>query len=189
MPLISHLQKLTSWEVPISGTDFLLAVDRLSVESLPIPHRTFRPGTSMAFSSIPIPQQFSLSAQLPLSGNCGRPHIVYSEQNNNYVLWVNQASPGYLLFTSNNPTSGYTMLQDRALVGFQPPGPFQGRGFQRANNQWHRLHCLLLDRLYDYWCFNLAPIQPVHLLSRTHAFNAQHNRQRITRRKRRRGLG
>ncbi|KAN0115030.1 glycoside hydrolase family 43 protein [Hyaloscypha variabilis] len=66
---------------------------------------------------------------LPLSGNCGRPHIVYSEQNANYVLWVNQASPGYLLFTSSNPTSGYTMLQDRALVGFQPPGPFQGGDF------------------------------------------------------------
>jgi hypothetical protein len=65
----------------------------------------------------------------PLSGNCGRPHIVYSKQNNNYVLWVNQASPGYLLFTSNNPTSGYTMLQDRALVGFQPPGPFQAGDF------------------------------------------------------------
>jgi Glycosyl hydrolases family 43 len=66
---------------------------------------------------------------VPLSGNCGRPHIVYSKQNNNYVLWVNQASPGYRLFTSNNPTSGYTMLQDRALVGFQPPGPFQAGDF------------------------------------------------------------
>jgi Glycosyl hydrolases family 43 len=65
----------------------------------------------------------------PLSGNCGRPHIVYSEQNKNYVLWVNQASPGYLLFTSDNPTSGYSLLQDRALVGFQPPGPFQAGDF------------------------------------------------------------
>lgn len=66
---------------------------------------------------------------VPLSGNCGRPHIVYSQQNKNYVLWVNQASPGYLLFTSNSLTSGYTMLQERALVGFQPPGPFQGGDF------------------------------------------------------------
>ena len=65
----------------------------------------------------------------PLSGNCGRPHIVYSEQNKNYVLWVNQASPGYVLFTSSNPTSGFTMLQQRALVGFQPPGPFQAGDF------------------------------------------------------------
>jgi hypothetical protein len=24
----------------------------------------------------------------PLSGSCGRPHIVYSAANNNYVLWV-----------------------------------------------------------------------------------------------------
>jgi hypothetical protein len=24
----------------------------------------------------------------PLLGNCGRPHIVYSAENNNYVLWV-----------------------------------------------------------------------------------------------------
>lgn len=65
----------------------------------------------------------------PLSGNCGRPHIVYSKQNDNYVLWVNQGSPGYLIFTSSNPTSDYTMLQDRALVGVQPPGPFQAGDF------------------------------------------------------------
>jgi hypothetical protein len=45
------------------------------------------------------------------------------------TLQVNQGSPGYLLFTSNNPTSGYTMYPERALVGFQPPGPFQGGDF------------------------------------------------------------
>jgi hypothetical protein len=42
---------------------------------------------------------------------------------------VNSGSPGYLLFTSDNPTSGYTMHPERALVGFQPPGPFQGGDF------------------------------------------------------------
>ncbi|CZR54322.1 uncharacterized protein PAC_04206 [Phialocephala subalpina] len=65
----------------------------------------------------------------PLSGNCGRPHIVYSAANNDYVLWVNAGSPGYVLFTSSSPTSGFVQNSDRALVGVQPPGPFQAGDF------------------------------------------------------------
>jgi hypothetical protein len=42
---------------------------------------------------------------------------------------VNQGIPGYVLFTSPNPISGYTLEADRALLGFQPPGPFQGGDF------------------------------------------------------------
>jgi hypothetical protein len=64
----------------------------------------------------------------PLSGNCGRPHIVYSAATNDYVLWVNSGSPGYALFTSSSPTGGYTLDPNRALIGYQPPGT-QGGDF------------------------------------------------------------
>lgn len=65
----------------------------------------------------------------PLSGNCGRPHIIYSAAKNDYVLWVNAGSPGYIVFTSSSPTSGFVQNANRALVGFQPPGPFQAGDF------------------------------------------------------------
>ncbi|KAH6681494.1 glycosyl hydrolase [Halenospora varia] len=68
----------------------------------------------------------------PLSGNCGRPHIVYSEATSTYVLWVNANSPGYAVFTSSSPTSGYVLNPGRALVGYQPPGPFQAGDFSVA---------------------------------------------------------
>jgi hypothetical protein len=67
-----------------------------------------------------------------LTGNCGRPHIVYSETTKTYVLWVNANTPGYALFTSSSPTSGYTLSPDRALVGYQPPGPFMAGDFSVA---------------------------------------------------------
>lgn len=67
-----------------------------------------------------------------LTGNCGRPHIVYSEATNTYVLWVNANAPGYALFTSNSPTSGYTLSPNRALVRYQPPGPFMTGDFSVA---------------------------------------------------------
>ncbi|KAM3074913.1 hypothetical protein ACMFMG_008321 [Clarireedia jacksonii] len=54
------------------------------------------------------------------SGNCGRPHIVYSAETSTYVLWVNAGVPGYVIFTSSSPTSGYTLSPERALVGYQP---------------------------------------------------------------------
>ena len=37
-------------------------------------------------------------------GNCGRPHVIYSKENGNYVLWVNAGSPGYVVFISENHT-------------------------------------------------------------------------------------
>ncbi|KAF4635398.1 hypothetical protein G7Y89_g2700 [Cudoniella acicularis] len=68
----------------------------------------------------------------PLSGNCGRPHIVYSPTTQTYVLWVNAGTPGYAIFTSSSPTSGYILSEDRALVGYQPPGPFMAGDFSVA---------------------------------------------------------
>ena len=62
------------------------------------------------------------------SGNCGRPHIIYNEVTRKYVLWVNAGSPGYVTFTSSSPTSGYTQVVNRALVGVQPEGT-QGGDF------------------------------------------------------------
>lgn len=62
----------------------------------------------------------------PLSGNCGRPHIVYSVSTQKYVLWVNAGAPGYVTFTSNTPTSGYVQSASRALVGLQPPATQAG---------------------------------------------------------------
>ncbi|OWP03399.1 hypothetical protein B2J93_7417 [Marssonina coronariae] len=64
-----------------------------------------------------------------LSGNCGRPHIIYSAANDDYVLWVNAHSPGYAIFTSSSPTGGFVQNPTRALVGFQPTGPFTAGDF------------------------------------------------------------
>ncbi|KAH7418159.1 glycosyl hydrolase [Cadophora sp. MPI-SDFR-AT-0126] len=65
----------------------------------------------------------------PLSGNCGRPHIIYSAANNNYVLWVDAQTPGYAIFTSSSPIRGFVHSQERALVGYQPPGPYKAGDF------------------------------------------------------------
>ncbi|ESZ93297.1 hypothetical protein SBOR_6335 [Sclerotinia borealis F-4128] len=54
------------------------------------------------------------------SGDCGRPHIVYSPSTSLYILWVNAGSPGYVIFTSPSPASGYVLEPSRALVGHQP---------------------------------------------------------------------
>ncbi|KAH7360485.1 glycosyl hydrolase [Rhexocercosporidium sp. MPI-PUGE-AT-0058] len=64
-----------------------------------------------------------------LSGSCGRPHIIYSAINNNYILWVDAQTPGYAIFTSNFPTGGFVRSQNRALVGYQPAGPFKAGDF------------------------------------------------------------
>jgi len=89
----------------------------------------------------------------PLSGNCGRPHVVYSAENNEYVLWVNQGAPGYVLFTSTNPTSGYILLPDRAVVGYQPPGPFQGGDFSVTviNGTGYIAYSLIVINLFLYF--------------------------------------
>ncbi|KAK2630397.1 hypothetical protein QTJ16_001217 [Diplocarpon rosae] len=63
------------------------------------------------------------------SGNCGRPHIIYSAANDDYVLWVNAQVPGYAIFTSSSPTGGFVQNPSRALVGFQPAGPFTAGDF------------------------------------------------------------
>jgi hypothetical protein len=55
-----------------------------------------------------------------LSGNCGRPHMVYSEATRQYVLWVNAQQPGYAVFTSSNPTGGFVLNKNRALIPYQP---------------------------------------------------------------------
>ncbi|KAL2074477.1 hypothetical protein VTL71DRAFT_8255 [Oculimacula yallundae] len=55
-----------------------------------------------------------------LSGNCGRPHIIYSATNKEFVLWVDAKTPGYAIFTSKSPIGGFIHCQDRALVGYQP---------------------------------------------------------------------
>ncbi|TVY81392.1 hypothetical protein LSUE1_G004450 [Lachnellula suecica] len=64
-----------------------------------------------------------------LSGNCGRPHIVYSASTKTYVLWVNAGTPGYATFTSSKSTSGYVLSSQRALVGYQPAGPYMAGDF------------------------------------------------------------
>jgi hypothetical protein len=60
-----------------------------------------------------------ISTLCAMSGNCGRPHIVYSSSTQTYVLWVNAGSPGYVIFTSATPTSGYVLSPDRALISNQ----------------------------------------------------------------------
>lgn len=61
-----------------------------------------------------------------LTGNCGRPHIVYNAAEEEYVLWVNAQAPGYALFVSNSATSGYVSVKDRALVGVQRSATMTG---------------------------------------------------------------
>ncbi|KAA8567505.1 hypothetical protein EYC84_007981 [Monilinia fructicola] len=53
-------------------------------------------------------------------GDCGRPHIVYNPASSLYILWLNAGTPGYAIFTSSSPTSGYVLEPTRALVGYQP---------------------------------------------------------------------
>ncbi|CZS90148.1 uncharacterized protein RAG0_01306 [Rhynchosporium agropyri] len=64
-----------------------------------------------------------------LSGNCGRPHIIHSAVNNEYVLWVDAKTPGYAIFTSNCPIGGFVHSESRELVVYQPPGPFKAGDF------------------------------------------------------------
>ena len=43
-----------------------------------------------------------------------------------YILWVNAGSPGYQIYTSDSPYSGFTAVAGRALIGFQPAGTSGG---------------------------------------------------------------
>ena len=45
------------------------------------------------------------------------------------MLWVDAQSPGYAIFTSDSPTSGFVLSQNRALIGYQPPGPYKAGDF------------------------------------------------------------
>lgn len=77
------------------------------------------------------PSDPSIVAVCAMSGTCGRPHIIYDTTTKTYVLWVNAGSPGYVIFTSSSPTSGYVLSAERALIGYQPPGT-QGGDFSVA---------------------------------------------------------
>lgn len=54
---------------------------------------------------------------------------MYSAENDDYVLWVNSNAPGYPILISSTPTSGYVLSESRALLGYQPAGPFQAGDF------------------------------------------------------------
>jgi hypothetical protein len=80
----------------------------------------------------------------PLSGNCGRPHIIYNNVTKKYVLWVNEGAPGYLIFTSDFATHGYVQSANRAIVGLQPPAA-QGGDFSVAvvNGEGYLVYSLI----------------------------------------------
>ncbi|KAK8904508.1 hypothetical protein ACHAPF_003278 [Botrytis cinerea] len=67
------------------------------------------------------------------SGDCGRPHMLYDPARALYILWVNAGTPGYVIFTSSSPTSGFVAESSRALVGYQPePATHQTGDFSVA---------------------------------------------------------
>ncbi|CAJ2500892.1 Uu.00g037450.m01.CDS01 [Anthostomella pinea] len=58
-------------------------------------------------------------------GACGRPHIVYNNATQTYVLWANAGSNGYQVATSSQPAGPFTFLPDTAAIdpqftGLQP---------------------------------------------------------------------
>lgn len=103
------------------------------------------PGTSTAWSSTQTLQRSRLSAADLFPAGVGRPHLVYSAANHDYVLWVNANSPGYPVFTSKILTHGFVLDSNRALVGYQPPGSYQAGDFsvQVIDNQGYLVHSLL----------------------------------------------
>lgn len=50
------------------------------------------------------------------SGGCGRPHIVYNQKSQKYILWANAGSPGYAVATSQSPSGPFTFLTQRAVI-------------------------------------------------------------------------
>lgn len=55
----------------------------------------------------------------------GRPHIVYNAKTKKYVLWVNLGSDGYVVYTSDSPSSGFKVNPNVAKIdpqftGLQP---------------------------------------------------------------------
>ena len=58
-------------------------------------------------------------------GGCGRPHILYSKQRQKYVLWANAGSSGYIIATSDSPSTGFEFVSSTAAIdprfdGLQP---------------------------------------------------------------------
>jgi hypothetical protein len=58
-------------------------------------------------------------------GGCGRPHILYNQKSQTYVLWANAGPSGYIVATSNSPSTGFqfassTAAIDPAFNGLQP---------------------------------------------------------------------
>ncbi|TGO06865.1 hypothetical protein BTUL_0431g00010 [Botrytis tulipae] len=66
------------------------------------------------------PKENATAIMCEASGNCGRPHMLYDSARALYILWVNAGVPGYVIFTSSSPTSGFVPEPSRALVGYQP---------------------------------------------------------------------
>ncbi|KAM0787148.1 hypothetical protein ACM66B_006399 [Microbotryomycetes sp. NB124-2] len=54
-------------------------------------------------------------------GNCGRPKVLYNASTKKYVLYMFSGQPGYVVFTSDKLSSGYTYA-GRSLSAFQPQG-------------------------------------------------------------------
>ena len=50
------------------------------------------------------------------SGGCGRPHMLYNNATQKYVLWLNGNSPGYYTATSDSPTGPFSLNSQRALI-------------------------------------------------------------------------
>lgn len=57
-------------------------------------------------------------------GGCGRPHIVFNNQTDTYVLWMNAGNPGYVVATSSSPAGPFTFVGraaiDPAFAALQP---------------------------------------------------------------------
>jgi hypothetical protein len=59
------------------------------------------------------------------TGGCGRPHILYSQKSEQYVLWADAGSSGYIVATSSSPSTGFVFSNETAAIdpkfdGLQP---------------------------------------------------------------------
>ena len=58
-------------------------------------------------------------------GGCGRPHILYNQKSQKYILWANAGSSGYIIATSSSPSTGFEFASSTAAIdpkfeGLQP---------------------------------------------------------------------
>ncbi|CAK4031328.1 Arabinanase levansucrase invertase [Lecanosticta acicola] len=68
---------------------------------------------------------YSENSPCEASGGCGRPHIVYNPTSEQYILWANAGSPGYVVAASKSPTGPFVFSKGIALIdpqfdGLQP---------------------------------------------------------------------